>query len=339
MQALVNKIWYQGHPLRWLLLPLSWIFAGITCVRRTLFRLGITSQTVMPIPVIIVGNITVGGSGKTPTVIYLIELLRQHGFKPGVISRGYGVDIQGVKTVNLDASAAEVGDEPAMIVARTQVPMVVGAKRVDAATALIAEFGVDVIICDDGLQHYALARDIELVVIDGQRGLGNGLLLPAGPLREGAWRLESVDFVLSNGGPAAKGQFEMQLAPTAVKPVKYDSTASKYTFDKSQPLVAMAGIGNPARFFESLRDQGYQLALCHGFDDHQAYDKTQLRDLAKGLPLLMTEKDAVKCRDFAQENWWYLAVDAKLPSQFDQQLLARLREVAATKQGNFHGIR
>ena len=175
--------------------------------------------------------------------------------------------------------------------------------------------------------------------IDGQRGLGNGLLLPAGPLREGAWRLESVDFVLSNGGPAAKGQFEMQLAPTAVKPVKYDSTASKYTFDKSQPLVAMAGIGNPARFFESLRDQGYQLALCHGFDDHQAYDKTQLRDLAKGLPLLMTEKDAVKCRDFAQENWWYLAVDAKLPSQFDQQLLARLREVAATKQGNFHGIR
>ncbi|MEO3735182.1 tetraacyldisaccharide 4'-kinase [Shewanella baltica] len=339
MQALVNKIWYQGHPLRWLLLPLSWLFAVITYVRRALFRLGIKSQTVMPVPVIVVGNITVGGSGKTPTVIYLIELLRQHGFTPGVISRGYGVDIQGVKTVNLGASAAEVGDEPAMIVARTQVPMVVGAKRVDAANALIAEFGVNVIICDDGLQHYALGRDIELVVIDGQRGLGNGLLLPAGPLREGAWRLDAVDFIVNNGGPAAKGQFEMQLAPTEVKPVKCDLTSGEYSFDKSQPLVAMAGIGNPARFFESLRAQGYQLALCQGFDDHQPYDKTQLRDLAQDLPLLMTEKDAVKCRDFAQENWWYLAVNAKLSPQFDEQLLARLREVAAAKQGNFHGIR
>lgn len=335
----MNKIWYQGHPLRWLLLPLSGLFAVITYVRRALFHLGMKSQTAMPVPVIVVGNITVGGSGKTPTVIYLIELLRQHGFHPGVISRGYGVDIQGVKSVCLGASAAEVGDEPAMIVARTQVPMVVGAKRVDAANALIAEFGVDVIICDDGLQHYALARDIELVVIDGQRGLGNGLLLPAGPLREGAWRLDTVDFIVSNGGPAAKGQFEMQLTPTAVKPVKCDATSGEYTFDKSLPLVAMAGIGNPARFFESLRAQGYQLAFCHGFDDHQAYDKTQLGDLAQGLPLLMTEKDAVKCRDFAQENWWYLAVDAKLSPQFDEQLLARLREVAAAKQGNFHGIR
>lgn len=334
----MNKIWYQGHPLRWLLLPLSWLFAVITYVRRALFRLGIKSQTAMSVPVIVVGNITVGGSGKTPTVIYLIELLRQHGFTPGVISRGYGVDIQGVKTVNLGASAAEVGDEPAMIVARTQVPMVVGAKRVDAANALIAEFGVDVIICDDGLQHYALGRDIELVVIDGQRGLGNGLLLPAGPLREGEWRLDAVDFIVNNGGPAEKGQFEMQLAPTEVKPVKCDSTFGEYSFDKSQPLVAMAGIGNPARFFESLRAQGYQLALCQGFDDHQAYDKIQLRDLAQDLPLLMTEKDAVKCRDFAQENWWYLAVNAKLPPQFDEQLLARLREVAAAKQGNFHGI-
>jgi tetraacyldisaccharide 4'-kinase len=341
MQALINKIWYQGHPLRWLLLPLSGIFAGITFVRRGLFRLGLKSQTSMPVPVIVVGNITVGGSGKTPTVIYLIELLRQQGFTPGVISRGYGVNIQGVKTVSLGASAAEVGDEPAMIVARTQVPMVVGAKRVDAANALITEFGVDVIICDDGLQHYALARDIELVVIDGQRGLGNGLLLPAGPLREGAWRLDNVDFIVSNGGPAAKGQFEMQLAPTQVQSVKCaaPSAVAQYPFDKSQPLVAMAGIGNPARFFDSLRAQGYQLALCHGFDDHQAYDKAQLCDLAKDLPLLMTEKDAVKCRDFAQENWWYLAVNAKLSPQFDEQLLARLREVAAAKQGNFHGIR
>ncbi|MCH1931651.1 tetraacyldisaccharide 4'-kinase [Shewanella sp. A25] len=328
MQSLVNKIWYQGHPLRWLLLPFSLLFALITTFRRSLFRLGIKSQTQLSVPVIIVGNITVGGSGKTPTVIYLIELLRHHGFNPGVISRGYGADIQGVKIVSPDAMPSEVGDEPAMIVARTGVPMVVGSKRVDTANKLISEFGVDVIISDDGLQHYALGRDIELVVIDGQRQLGNGYLLPAGPLREGAWRLNQADFVVVNGGPATQGQFEMQLAPSGVLPVKPHSSLE---FDANQDLVAMAGIGNPERFFDALRQQGYQLALTHAFDDHQAYDKTQLSDVTMGRPLLMTEKDAVKCRDFAQENWWYLAVDAKLSPTFDEQLVSRLRTVIAAK--------
>ncbi|MGL4447036.1 tetraacyldisaccharide 4'-kinase [Shewanella sp.] len=337
MQALVNKIWYQGHPLRWLLLPFSGLFALVTALRRGLFRLGIKAQTTLPVPVIVVGNITVGGSGKTPTVIYLVELLRANGFTPGVISRGYGADIQGVRPVLAGASAADVGDEPAMIVARTGVAMVVGAKRVDAARMLIAHYGVDVIICDDGLQHYALGRDIELVVIDGQRGLGNQHLLPAGPLREGPWRLTQVDFVVVNGGPAASDQFAMHLLPSAIHAVKDNRV--KTDVDKTQPVVAMAGIGNPQRFFDSLQSQGYRVAYSHGFDDHQAYDKKQLCDLAKGHPLLMTEKDAVKCRDFAQENWWYLAVNAKLSPQFDEQLLYRLHEVVAAKQGNSHGIR
>lgn len=339
MQVLVNRIWYQGHPLHWLLLPFSWLFALITAIRRGLFRLGLKSQTRLPVPVIVVGNITVGGSGKTPTVIYLIELLRKHGFNPGVISRGYGADIQGVRVVTPTCRAVDVGDEPAMIVARTGVPMVVGAKRVDTAKALLAQFAVDVIICDDGLQHYALARDIELVVIDGKRGLGNRHLLPAGPLREGAWRLKDVDFVLVNGGESESGQYSMQLEASAVLPVNPKVTA---TFDPSQAVVAMAGIGYPPRFFETLAQQGVQMALTQGFDDHQAYDKQQLCDLAKALPLMMTEKDAVKCRDFAHENWWYLAVDAKLSPQFDEQLLSRLHSVAAVKQaaneGNNHGV-
>lgn len=335
MQALVNKIWYQGHPLRWLLLPLSALFAFITAFRRSLFRLGIKSQTTLPVPVIVVGNITVGGSGKTPTVIYLIELLRNQGFNPGVISRGYGAQFQGVKVVTVKDAATDVGDEPAMIVARTGVPMVVGAKRVETAKTLLAQFAVDVIICDDGLQHYALGRDIELVVIDGKRGLGNRNLLPAGPLREGEWRLNQVDFVIVNGGPAVANQYEMQLRPCAVLPVSPAVTAE---FDSTQPLVAMAGIGHPARFFETLTQQGYQVALFHSFDDHQAYDKQLLCDLAASRPLIMTEKDAVKCRDFAQENWWYLAVDAKLSPQFDQQLLSRLRSVAAAKKGKSHGV-
>lgn len=335
MQALVNKIWYQGHPLRWLLLPLSALFAFITAFRRSLFRLGIKSQTTLPVPVIVVGNITVGGSGKTPIVIYLIELLRNQGFNPGVISRGYGAQFQGVKVVTVKDAATDVGDEPAMIVARTGVPMVVGAKRVETAKALLAQFAVDVIICDDGLQHYALGRDIELVVIDGKRGLGNRNLLPAGPLREGEWRLNQVDFVIVNGGPAVANQYEMQLRPCAVLPVSPAVTAE---FDSTQPLVAMAGIGHPARFFETLTQQGYQVALFHSFDDHQAYDKRLLCELAASRPLIMTEKDAVKCRDFAQENWWYLAVDAKLSPQFDQQLLSRLRSVAAAKKGKSHGV-
>lgn len=337
MQALVNKIWYQGHPLGWLLLPFSMLFALLTSLRRCLFRFGIKSQTILPVPVIVVGNITVGGSGKTPTVIYLIELLRAKGFNPGVISRGYGANIQGVRVVSDGASAIDVGDEPAMIVARTGVAMVVGSKRVDAAKTLINEFSVDVIICDDGLQHYTLGRDIELVVIDGQRGLGNQHLLPAGPLREGAWRLKQVDFVVVNGGPANTGQFEMQLIPTEVRSVK--SSVVNELFDRSIPLVAMAGIGNPVRFFDTLQAQGYQLALSHRFDDHQAYDKKQLCDLANNLPLMMTEKDAIKCRDFAQENWWYLAVNAKLSPQFDELLLNRLNDVVAVKQGNSYGVR
>lgn len=346
MQSLINKIWYQGHPLHWFLLPFSALFALISATRRALFRLGIKSQATVSVPVIVVGNITVGGSGKTPTVIYLIELLRQQGFTPGVISRGYGANIDGVKVVELNASAAEVGDEPAMIVARTQVPMAVGSKRVDAANALLAHTAikhntnssapVDVIICDDGLQHYALARDIELVVIDGQRGLGNRHLLPAGPLREGSWRLDTADFVVINGAEAQKGQFEMQLMPTGVMSV---ATESHLAFDASKPLAAIAGIGNPARFFDALKAQGFNVHHTHAFDDHQAYTAAELTEVAAGFPLLMTEKDAVKCRAFAQENWWFLAVDAKLSPQFDQQLVTRLRHVAAAKQGNFHGIR
>lgn len=335
MQALVNKIWYEGHPLRWLLLPFSALFALISAIRRSLFRLGIKSQTTLPVPVIVVGNITVGGSGKTPTVIYLIELLRKQGFNPGVISRGYGGQFQGIKVVTKKDAATDVGDEPAMIVARTGVPMVVGSKRVETAKALLTQFAVDVIICDDGLQHYALGRDIELVVIDGKRGLGNRNLLPAGPLREGEWRLKQVDFVVVNGGPAAADQYEMQLLPCAVLPVGPAVTAE---FDATQPLVAMAGIGHPARFFETLTQQGYQVALSHGFDDHQAYDKQLLCELAASRPLMMTEKDAVKCRDFAQENWWYLAVDAKLSPQFDRQLLSRLHSVAVAKKGKSHGV-
>ncbi|GIU08036.1 MULTISPECIES: tetraacyldisaccharide 4'-kinase [unclassified Shewanella] len=330
MQAWVNKLWYQGHPLRFALWPLSLLFAVITGCRRQLFRLGLKKAIKFPVPVIIVGNITVGGSGKTPTVIYLIELLRKHGFNPGVISRGYGVEIDGVRAVLPEDTPSSVGDEPAMIVSRTGVPMVVGAKRVDAANLLLEKFDVDIIISDDGLQHYQLGRDIELIILDGERRLGNGMLLPSGPLREGAWRLQTVDHIIVNGGDAQSGEQQMLLEPTKWLPVssKHDESLPPTL---SQPLVAMAGIGNPQRFFDTLQAQGYCVEHAQAFDDHSTYSETALNQLANGRLLVMTEKDAVKCRDFAKDNWWYLAVDAKLSPSFDKQLLAKIDRLVADK--------
>ena len=330
MQSWVNRLWYQGHPLRFVLWPLSLLFALVTATRRQLFKIGLKQAIKLPVPVIIVGNITVGGSGKTPTVIYLIELLRSHGMKPGVISRGYGVEIDGVRAVLPEDSADSVGDEPAMIVARTQAPMVVGAKRVDAANKLLADFDVDIIISDDGLQHYQLARDIELVILDGERRLGNGMLLPAGPLREGAWRLDSVDHVIVNGGDALANEQLMTLEPSKWLPVSALHHGSSVP-TKSDSIVAMAGIGNPQRFFDSLLTQGYFVEQVQAFDDHSDYQESVLTELADGRILVMTEKDAVKCRDFAKDNWWYLAVDAKLSPSFDKQLLAKIDRLVADK--------
>jgi tetraacyldisaccharide 4'-kinase len=323
MQRWINNIWYGSNPIRWLLLPLSGLFWLISSLRRKKFAGSPSASEALGVPVIIVGNITVGGSGKTPMVIYLIELLRRQGYRPGVISRGYGVTIDGVKLVDLEASAAEVGDEPAMIVARTQVPMAVGPDRLAAVSLLQRHYDIDVIISDDGLQHYTLPRDIELVIIDGARRFGNGHLLPAGPLREGLWRLNTIDWLINNGGKVQGNEVLMQLEPKPLLKVN-TSQPGLGGLDKTQPAVAMAGIGNPQRFFDSLSAQGYNLTHTLAFDDHHAFDEQALLTIAGDSPLIMTEKDAIKCRDFAHNNWWYLPVDARLTADFDKALLARL---------------
>ena len=331
MEALLNRIWYQKHWARWLLWPLSWLFALLSGLRRLGFKLGLKASQALPVPVIIVGNITVGGSGKTPTVIYLIELLRHYGYHPGVISRGYGSGQTEPRLVPQGANPTDFGDEPAMIVARTQVPMAVGVDRIATAELLLASTEVDIIISDDGLQHYRLARDIEVVVLDASRRLGNGMLLPAGPLREGEWRLESADFVIHNGEASdTVREFGMQLIPGAVLSV----AGKNQTQAPTAPMAvkAMAGIGNPERFFETLSQMGFKLEAQEVFADHQAYSLEALAPLGDELPLLMTEKDAIKCREFAKQHWWYLAVNAKLSPQFDAQLLTRVREAMASKQ-------
>ncbi|WP_394202215.1 tetraacyldisaccharide 4'-kinase [Shewanella waksmanii] len=341
MQAFVNQLWYgKRTPLMWLLwsllLPLSAVFALVTTVRRSLFSLGIKKATQIDVPVIIVGNITVGGSGKSPTVIYLIELLRQHGLRPGVVSRGYGVKFDGVRHVSRESTAKQVGDEPLMIVSRTEVPMVIGASRVDAAQALVANHDVDIIISDDGLQHYHLARDIELILIDGQRQLGNRCLLPAGPLREGAWRLHQVDFVINNGGVNGLGE-TMELVIDSLKPVAAKNTGAAPAKDAN--WCAIAAIGNPQRFFNTLKNNGFNLVACHGFDDHMMLSAEDIEAISADGAVVMTEKDAVKCREFAKDNWWYLPVNAKLSTEFEINLMAKVHRQIEQKKGNPNGVR
>lgn len=336
MQDFVNRLWY-GKPsigtqlLGLLLLPLSGLFYLISSLRRWSFRMGIRNTQQLPVPVIVVGNITVGGSGKTPTVIYLIEMLRRHGYRPGVISRGYGVNFDGTRAVLPYMSSSEVGDEPAMIVTRTQVPMIIGRKRVDAAKALLESHDVDVIISDDGLQHYALHRDIELLILDGDRRLGNGHLLPRGPLREGMWRQKEVDFTIVNGERCQEGEFLMELTPAEWHSVKPHNRAA---FSLDSDAVAIAGIGHPLRFFNTLKRMGIDTGKQHAFDDHQAFQLEDILAVAGEHQVLMTEKDAVKCREFAKENWWYLPVDAKIDTRFEQQLIAQLQQQKDVQQGN-----
>jgi len=325
-QSLVAA-WYRGHPLLWLLWPLSLLYALMTGVRRFLYRQGWLASQKFSVPVIVVGNITAGGTGKTPLTLALLDFLRKQGYRPGVVSRGYGGHADYPYLLNERSTAAESGDEPLAIFRRTGVPVVVDPVRARAVSWLQQHTDCDVVLCDDGLQHYALARDIEIVVIDGARGLGNRLLMPAGPLREPASRLQSVDFVVVNGDsaewcPAQAHASAMQLQPQAWRPVRHDVVAAPPV--SGARVHAVAGIGNPQRFFAQLQAQGFEV-VSHAFADHHAYRADELA-FAEALPVVMTEKDAVKCADFAAANWWYVPVQAALTPAFLEGVLQRLRQ-------------
>lgn len=323
--ATVMQAWYSKAVWLWLLAPFSGLFALLSALRRGLYRLGFKKTYRAPVPVIVVGNLTVGGNGKTPLVVWLVYWLRAQGYQPGVISRGYGGKSEYYPLLLTgETQAAQAGDEPVLIYRRTQCPVVVGPKRTEAA-ALLAQQGVDIIISDDGLQHYALARDIELIVIDGQRRFGNGQLLPMGPLREGVWRLKQADAIINNGGPTQSGEYLMTLAAGALQPVSTNLTPSAAAPQTGQRVHALAGIGHPPRFFNTLSQLGFELASQRALGDHQAIEPAQLLSLDT-YPLLITEKDAVKWPG-GHDNTWYLPVDAQLPAAFEQQLLTRLKEL------------
>ncbi|HEG1827269.1 TPA: tetraacyldisaccharide 4'-kinase [Enterobacter cloacae] len=320
---MIARIWSGESPLWLLLLPLSWLYGLVSGIIRLLYRLGLKRAWRAPVPVVVVGNLTAGGNGKTPVVIWLVEQLQKRGIRPGVVSRGYGGKAAHYPLLlTPDTTTAEAGDEPVLIYQRTGAPVAVSPVRSDAVQALLAEHDVQIIITDDGLQHYALARDKEIVVIDGVRRFGNGWWLPAGPMRERASRLKSVDAVIVNGGAAQPGEIPMHLQPGMAINLL---TGERQAVSRLPALVAMAGIGHPPRFFATLEQCGARLEKRVPLADHQALVVEQVDALTtSGQTLIMTEKDAVKCRAFAKENWWYLPVDAELSGEQPEHLLQEL---------------
>jgi tetraacyldisaccharide 4'-kinase len=294
-----------------LLLPFTAIFCLVALVRRLGFRLGLLKSRRLKAPVIVVGNITIGGTGKTPLIIWLTERLKQAGYRPGIITRGYGGKSEKWPCeVNAASRASEVGDEALLIHRRTGCPVFAGPDRYVAGEALLAIHECDIIMSDDGLQHYALERDLEIVVIDGERRFGNGLCLPAGPMRERPWRLKQADLIIVNGS-AREGEYAMQVE--GMEAVRLDGSEERplETF-QHQPVCAIAGIGHPQRFFDMLKRAGLT-TKCYPFPDHHSFQQAELQALPCET-VLMTEKDGVKCENFAQSDYWYIPASA-IPDQ------------------------
>jgi len=310
----MDKIWYGGkHPLQWALRPLSWGYRFITLIRR--WYLQHFCQTYCPVPLIVIGNLTVGGVGKTPLVIEMVKRMQLKGIRVGVVSRGYGAKIRNFPyEIQLDDTAEQVGDEPLMIAQKTNCPVVISPVRTKAVDYLLKKHQVQIIISDDGLQHYRMGRAIEIAVIDGMRGLGNGLCLPAGPLREPNARLKQVDFIIVNEG-IWENAHSMNLIPG--KLIKL-STREEISPDSiTGSVAAVAAIGNPKRFYSTLQQLGIEFT-SYSYPDHYQF-KSQDLNYTESL-IIMTEKDAVKCRSFSSDKMYYLPVEAKLNDAFWQAL-------------------
>lgn len=330
----IHRVWYEEAPLGWLLLPLSALYWLVSGCRRLLYKSGIFRTHYASVPVIVVGNITAGGTGKTPLVVWLTRLLSERGFSPGIVSRGYGgSQSKSPMRVDADSEAAVVGDEPVLLARRSSCPVVVDADRVRAAGMLVDD-GVDIIVTDDGLQHYRLGRDYEICVVDGSRGLGNRRLLPGGPLREVAERLKDVDQLLVNG--RLRNEDELSVAEQNAIPFRLvASEASRLNGSLTRPIErfagttvhAVAGIGNPTRFFDLLREHGIQI-IEHAFPDHAALSKRDL-DFGDDFEVFMTEKDAVKLGQSLPDKYWHVPVELEMASvhalPMIEQIESRLR--------------
>ncbi|OCG21988.1 MULTISPECIES: tetraacyldisaccharide 4'-kinase [unclassified Gilliamella] len=335
---MIEKLWYGKNRLCWLLIPFSLLYGLVAFVRRSLYRLGILKSWHSPVPIIVIGNLSVGGNGKTPLVVALIESLKQKGLQVGVVSRGYGGKADNYPLILDNTTTTEqAGDEPVLIFQRANVPVAVSPHRAEAVQALLKQYELDVILTDDGLQHYALARDIEVVVVDGKRLFGNGWWMPAGPMRERETRLKSVDLIIINGDSVnhftqqyAEKTYTMQLTPLYAVNLL---TKEQKTLSSLQNICAIAGISHPQRFFDMLIKMQVDVVKTASFADHQKFTLPLLNNVASSeQTLLMTEKDAVKCRQFAQKNWWYLPIDAEIPVGAVDQICLLLAKTKSQRE-------
>ncbi|MEO8101103.1 MAG: tetraacyldisaccharide 4'-kinase [Betaproteobacteria bacterium] len=351
MDAWFLREWQHNSPWQILLRPLSWLFAVLVLLRRALYRTGILKSERVRVPVIVVGNVTVGGTGKTPLVLEIAQSLGRAGWHCGILSRGYSRGGAGrelrrqmaavIQVAPAAADPAVIGDEALLLANRSGVPVYISADRVAAARTLLKDHpAIDVLICDDGLQHYSLRRDLEICVIDVARGFGNGALLPAGPLREPVTRLRQVDAIVINAGSALAAQdlasaaagvpaFPMKLANESLVRVRdgrimsIDAGLAEFS---AKRMLAIAGTGNPARFFEHLASLGFKAAGTVAFPDHHPFAAGDFLSRDADI-FLMTEKDAVKCQAFADDRMWFMRVDAILPATFGEFIANRLSKL------------
>jgi tetraacyldisaccharide 4'-kinase len=332
-QEIIQKAWRKRNVLfYWVLVPLSWLFALLSLLRRGAYRFGILKSHQLPVPVIIIGNIHIGGSGKTPVVIWLVEQLKQYGYHPAVISRGYGGSAKLPTAVNADSDPKVVGDEPVLIANRCDCPIWVGADRARVGLELLKAYpDCNVIISDDGLQHYRLQRDMEIAVIDAENYLNNASLMPAGSLREPISRLQTVDAVIKNGHESAEihhpasvaDAYLMRLTGSEFYNLAEPNLKARAVDFKRKSIKALAGIGHPARFFEHLRQLGLNFSSS-SFDDHHPFTALDLTKMECDI-LLMTEKDAVKCKSFAKSHHWVLPIEAKIEGDLMQLVLQKMQ--------------
>ncbi len=324
MNWLINTWYRPHHPLTYTLAPISFLYRSVTQIRALAYQNGFKKIIRFPVPVIVVGNLTVGGTGKTPLVCELVRCLSEEGYRPGIVSRGYGGKAKTFpQWVTADSDPVQVGDEPVLLAQKTNCPLVVAPKRAEAVAQLLAKSNCNIVISDDGLQHYALGRDIEIAVIDGERRFGNEHCLPAGPLREPSNRLRKVDFLVTHGN-AQPGEFAMKMVAEEICQVQnHQQKLSIHSI--CEPIHAVAGVGNPPRFFRQLRQMGLTV-IEHPFPDHHRY-RSQDIDFGEQAVVVMTEKDAVKCRKLADHRHWCLPVSLECDPNFMQALLEKLAKL------------
>ena len=320
--SIVIDSWYKKSLWLYLLLPFSLVFSYLTNRRRRKFVKSKKLSYKSEIPLIVVGNLTIGGTGKTPLVAYIASELVKKGYKPGLVSRGYGGKFRETLHVTNDTPVKQTGDE-AQILSKLNLPFYIDKNRVRAVKTLEENHDCDVIISDDGLQHYNMNRDIEIVVIDGKRRFGNNLTFPAGPLRESKTRLSSVDFIVNNSGPTQEDEHLMNISPAKFVHLKSGKSYPIEKWPMHKQVHAVAGLGNPGRFFDLLARLGFEI-IRHPFPDHHNFDESNIFYLDH-LPIIMTEKDASKCRSFDNNKIWYLTIEADVSDKFIEELDSKLK--------------